>query len=87
MSFGTCKLCGCTDNDCSQCIEATGHPCYWIDDTHELCSACDISDEMPDEYLDEEDDFQSCGDDCDQPDACSDFGCAIKSGLYVPRRI
>lgn len=41
MSYGTCKICGCTDNDCRQCIEATGEPCFWVDDTHELCSRCD----------------------------------------------
>lgn len=82
MSYGTCKICGCTDNDCSQCIEKTGFPCYWVDDTHELCSACDTANEMPEEFEDE-DDFQSCND-CDLPDACADFGCAIKSGLYVP---
>jgi len=40
MSRGTCNVCGCTDNDCSQCIEASGEACYWIDDTHELCSRC-----------------------------------------------
>ena len=30
--------------------------------------------------FDEEDDFQCC-DKCDLPDACADFGCAIKSGV------
>lgn len=34
----TCRVCGCTDNDCTQCIEATGVPCYWIEPG--LCSAC-----------------------------------------------
>jgi hypothetical protein len=38
--MGTCKKCGCTDNDCSQCIERTGQPCYWIDENQDLCSAC-----------------------------------------------
>jgi len=33
-----CKKCGCTDDNCSQCIEKTGHPCYWV--TEDLCSAC-----------------------------------------------
>lgn len=73
---GTCRICGCTDNDCSQCVEKTGRPCYWVDDIHTLCSACDDT-EMPD------DDFQSCSN-CDLPDACADFGCAIKSGLFKP---
>ena len=33
-----CFVCGCTDNDCTQCIERTGSPCYWV--TEDLCSAC-----------------------------------------------
>ena len=42
-----CRECGCTDLDCSQCIEKTGSPCYWIRD--DLCSAClppDVKDIM-----------------------------------------
>ncbi len=35
---GTCSICGCTDNDCTECIERTGKPCSWI--TPILCSAC-----------------------------------------------
>jgi hypothetical protein len=31
----------------------------------------------PNEY---EDDFEPC-DNCDLPDACADFGCAIKAGI------
>jgi hypothetical protein len=34
-----CRVCGCTDNDCSQCIEKTGQPCHWVEE--DLCSACD----------------------------------------------
>ncbi len=33
-----CRICGCTDSDCSQCVEKTGEPCYWVED--DLCSAC-----------------------------------------------
>lgn len=33
-----------------------------------------------DDLDDDEPEFDTCGD-CDQPDACSDFGCAIKQGL------
>ena len=33
-----CRVCGCTDEDCSQCVEKTGEPCYWVED--DLCSAC-----------------------------------------------
>ncbi len=31
-------MCGCTDDDCSGCIERTGTPCYWVE--VDLCSAC-----------------------------------------------
>lgn len=34
----TCRVCGCTDNDCRQCIKKTGVPCYWVE--KDLCSAC-----------------------------------------------
>lgn len=33
-----CRVCGCTDDDCSQCIEKTGEPCHWVE--ADLCSAC-----------------------------------------------
>lgn len=33
--------------------------------------------------MDDEDDFQPC-DNCDLPDACADFGCAVKAGLHKP---
>jgi protein gp37 len=34
----TCRVCGCTDDDCRQCIEKTGRPCHWVE--YDLCSAC-----------------------------------------------
>lgn len=34
----TCRVCGCTDDDCRGCIERTGSPCYWVEP--DLCSAC-----------------------------------------------
>jgi hypothetical protein len=34
----SCRVCGCTDNDCRGCIERTGRPCYWV--RSDLCSAC-----------------------------------------------
>lgn len=34
-----CRVCGCTDDNCSQCIKKTGEPCYWIEE--DLCSACE----------------------------------------------
>lgn len=37
---GTCQVCGCTEDDCSGCIEKTGGPCQWIDEEKTICSAC-----------------------------------------------
>lgn len=37
-------------------------------------------DEDEDSMWEDEDNFQCC-DNCDLPDACSDFGCAIQAGL------
>lgn len=37
---GVCTRCGCTDHDCSTCIERTGEPCRWVNAEHTLCSAC-----------------------------------------------
>lgn len=33
-----CRVCGCTDDDCTQCVEKTGEPCTWTEPG--LCSAC-----------------------------------------------
>jgi len=33
-----CRVCGCTDADCRQCIAKTGQPCHWVE--ADLCSAC-----------------------------------------------
>jgi hypothetical protein len=33
-----CRVCGCTDDDCRQCIEALGYPCFWVE--KDLCSRC-----------------------------------------------
>jgi hypothetical protein len=38
-----CRVCGCTDQDCRQCIARTGQPCRWVDTN--LCSACEKSGE------------------------------------------
>jgi hypothetical protein len=40
MGLEKCRVCGCTDLDCSQCIKKTGKPCYWVKD--DLCSACAV---------------------------------------------
>jgi hypothetical protein len=37
----TCRVCGCTDEDCRQCIAKTGEPCHWVE--ADLCSACQPS--------------------------------------------
>jgi hypothetical protein len=34
----SCRVCGCTDDDCSGCVERTGEPCFWVES--DLCSAC-----------------------------------------------
>lgn len=39
-----CRVCGCTDNDCRQCIAIKGRPCYWVEP--DLCDAC-ASDRHP----------------------------------------
>lgn len=36
----TCRVCGCTDGDCRQCIEKTGEPCSWV--SQNLCTACAV---------------------------------------------
>lgn len=33
-----CAVCGCTEEDCTQCVEKTGEPCSWVEPG--LCSAC-----------------------------------------------
>jgi hypothetical protein len=35
-----CAVCGCTDDDCTNCARRTGRPCYWI--AINLCSACEL---------------------------------------------
>lgn len=26
----SCRVCGCTDDDCSVCIARVGGPCWWV---------------------------------------------------------
>ena len=35
----SCRVCGCTEFDCTDCVERTGEPCSWIEE--DLCSACE----------------------------------------------
>jgi len=46
MPYGVCKKCGCTDTD--PCYNPSYGNCWWVDETHELCSHCadqDIADD------------------------------------------
>ncbi len=33
-----CIKCGCTDENCSQCVESQGEPCHWV--APDKCSRC-----------------------------------------------
>lgn len=38
-----CRECGCSENDCSECIERRGFPCAWVEPSTvlaNLCTAC-----------------------------------------------
>lgn len=43
FDIAVCRVCGCTDDDCTECVEATGEPCTWA--AVDLCSRC--ADEAP----------------------------------------
>lgn len=34
----TCRVCGCTDNNSSECVKLSGCPCHWVE--KDLCSVC-----------------------------------------------
>ena len=36
--FQQCRVCGCTNDNCAQCVAATGQPCHWV--APYLCSRC-----------------------------------------------
>lgn len=38
MDDRECRACGCTDNDCLECFQLTGSPCWWVE--IDLCSRC-----------------------------------------------
>jgi len=38
MSLTECRVCECTEANCTACVEKTGRPCRWVED--DLCSAC-----------------------------------------------
>jgi hypothetical protein len=37
---GVCVFCGCTEENCQQCIDRTGAPCFWANAARTFCSAC-----------------------------------------------
>lgn len=39
-----CRVCGCTQDNCQQCVEKTGSPCHWVEP--DLCSACEVVPEV-----------------------------------------
>ena len=53
------------------------------EDTGLRCQYCDGTGNVPDDddfIAEGEDTWQPCAD-CDRPDACADFGCAIEQGI------
>lgn len=38
LKYGVCQNCGCTDNN--PCYNPSAGYCWWVDDTHTLCSHC-----------------------------------------------
>lgn len=36
--YGVCKICGCTDDN--PCFNPICGTCWWVDDSHTLCSHC-----------------------------------------------
>lgn len=38
--YGVCKICGCTDDHA--CHSPIFGNCWWVDDSHELCSHCQM---------------------------------------------
>lgn len=36
--MNTCRICSCSDADCTWCMVLTGEPCSWAE--LDLCSAC-----------------------------------------------
>lgn len=42
---GACIQCGCTEQDCAECVEATGQACHWV--APGKCSRCFMEDGSP----------------------------------------
>jgi Holliday junction resolvase RusA-like endonuclease len=45
-----CRVCGCTEDDCTECVAKTGEPCSWV--SPGLCSACadDLAEDARDTF-------------------------------------
>lgn len=37
-----CRICGCSELNCSGCVMIMGEPCCWANASHTLCSACEM---------------------------------------------
>ena len=48
VEIPACRICGCTDADCSGCVARTGAPCRWVEP--DLCSACEVELRWSGEY-------------------------------------
>lgn len=48
---GVCRVCGCTENNCTECVEKTGSPCHWVNTEKTLCSACAENEEKEDRRI------------------------------------
>jgi hypothetical protein len=81
------KLCPDCIKDSGFCLRCgnycAGMSSFDFSDMPGYCSDC--RDEIKADFDDDEDDdgWQPC-DNCDLPDACEDFGCAIKNGIRQP---
>lgn len=66
----TCRVCGCTDEDCSACIELTGEACHWLGEDEDLCSACAGKSQSIEKQDGDDDDDDDDGDNDDEGDIC-----------------
>lgn len=37
-----CRICGCTELDCSRCVDLTGMPCSWANKARTICTNCEM---------------------------------------------
>jgi hypothetical protein len=41
MAAGTCRICGCTDESCMNCLIRSGVLCSWATPEEDLCTGCE----------------------------------------------